>query len=178
MSAQLRELSAILEAQLGGGAPYFDKLDQILRAPGWYRALAMRYLEEYPTTRPRIALSGGFGRGFAAWLKAGEWGRYMGKPMVFPGGLRDGHLKEVGRDLTDQEFVFLDDSLYKGRTHNEIRRVIEGAGGWVSGALVLYDGSREPLTAVKSLFRYHDLPHPIPYPRCVEAGCPKHPWVP
>lgn len=157
-----------LEIRHGGGTAFFDALDERLREPYWYRALLLRYLDEYGMVqpvasgravtaergRPYFAVSGKFGEGFAGWLAGSEWGRYVHPVTVFPGNLRHTVLPKLTVDLTGRQYVFLDDSYYRGRTYGQIARRIAEAGGGVLGPLVLYDGSPEP-AKVPSFWRYH-----------------------
>lgn len=113
----------------------------------------LRYCDCFPT-RPRPVVSGAFGIGFAAWLAGSEWGRYFPFALVLPGNLRHSALPPLNLDLTDQQFAFLDDSLYRGRTYGQIKARVEECGGDMLGALVLYDGSPAPAEA-SSFFRYH-----------------------
>ena len=177
LAAQAEEaLAAVakeLEIRHGGGTPFFEALDERMRDDYWYRALLLRYLDTYGEQhepidvteiggpprfitgdRPYIAVSGKFGQGFAGWLAGSEWGRYVPPVAVFPGDLRHNVLPKLDQDLTGRQYVFMDDSYYKGRTYGQISRRIVEAGGGVLGAIILYDGSPEP-AKVPSFFRYH-----------------------
>lgn len=146
---RLGDLAHDLEAEFVGGTPFFDHLDESLRDPYWYQQMLARYLDAYPM-EPRIALSGEFGRGFAQWLRETTWQ----VPLVFPGNLRHNDLPPLPLHLDGEQFVFLDDSYYKGRTRAKVTKAIEDAGGMVVGSFVLYDGSPEA-AAINSCFRYH-----------------------
>lgn len=161
--AALTGAVAELVARFGGGTAFFDALDKRLRDPFYFDALMDLAFEE--VNFDRIVVSGKFGEDFAKWFPTSQWGRYRETPLVVPGNLRHSELPpfiaDLGWQLSDNatrqyppKYVFLDDSVYRFRTYNQIKQRIEEADGEVVGHVVLYDGSREP-QRIPSFYRWH-----------------------
>jgi hypothetical protein len=150
----LHDLVEKMLAEYGEGSPYFTALDAALRVPWVFNLL----LAEAGPRRDwdRLIVSGQFGADFAKWLNKVSYG--SGMPLiVLPGGLRHGdqHLRwpqvETGR-----RYLFLDDSLYEGRTFDVASDVVKRSGGVVVGGIVAYDGSKAGIESVESLYRWRD----------------------
>lgn len=153
-----RELEVVarnIEHAYIGGTPFFDHLDETLRSDHWFQPLRMFYeLAEHKvgTKYPDLALSGQFGRRFAAYMRD----HYTSNTYVFPGNLRHVDLPPLPIDLTGHKFAFIDDSYYRGRTFGKIKSRIEEAGGEMLWAMVLYDGAPTP-PSIPSFYRYHPI---------------------
>lgn len=151
----LRDVARRVEAEVGDGSAFFDRVDLELRDRFWYRAQWQRYALMAASTAlslPRVSLpvvSGAWGRGFVRAYP--KWGA-----LVLPGELRHADLPPIEEDLSGKSFVFLDDSCYLGRTRDKIRDRIAEAGGELRASLVLYDGSATGIDGMEGLYRYHD----------------------
>lgn len=168
-TASMTATVADLTARFGGGTPFFDALDERMRDSLYFDALVTKGFDEYPWAN-RIVVSGKFGQVFAPWLLHSEWSVKYPPALLVPGNLRHeamppfnvnfgtrtrkGYGGDVEAKVSESRFLFLDDSAYRFRTHNEIKYRIEEAGGDVVGHVVLYDGSREP-QRIPSFYRWH-----------------------
>jgi len=153
-NANIEGATSAIEHIVGDGTAFFDAMDDWLCDERWYRYQFNRYAESCSSfgshEKPRIVVSGQWGRLFAAWLD-------IPTVLVLPGGLRHNDLPPLDMDLTGQTFVFLDNSCYKGRTRDKIRNRIEEAGGRLAYSFVLYDGSLTPIDQMEGLYRYHGV---------------------
>ena len=152
-----------------GGGVYFDTLDRLVSYDGdIHRALVDKVLEVHGD-RPRIIVSGQFGIQHERWSRANRARRL---PMVLRGGLRYDNGPHYGslafedyrrRMMGQMDWVFVDDSMYVGRTMRYVRDLVLMTGGRFLGSVVAYDGSdpRDGLPEVHSLYRYFDH-HPLP----------------
>jgi hypothetical protein len=133
-----------------GGEVFFNNLDEAMKNKSIITSL-FHMIEDYPYN---IILSGKFGL-------------YLSNKFVFPreyflvnGGLRKGKkiisLEPNKEGIKGNEFIFLDDSFYSGKTRNAIRTEIEKWGGTLTNTYVCYDGAKEKDETVKSLYRYYD----------------------
>jgi hypothetical protein len=161
------EARAILR-NYGDGTPFFDHLDARLTDPYFFDIL-VRMLQK-PTARlynylPPIAVSGKFGWAFSQWVK--KQGLLKSDLIVFPGDLRHQDLPEVywggdNRVPVADKYVYLDNSIYKGRTLNKIKAFLKRNNTFIERAYVCYDGSLPPHKLVKGLpkveyiYRWHE----------------------
>ena len=80
--------------------------------------------------------------------------------LIVPGGLRFDpekiNLTPFIDRIEDQNFVFIDDSYFSGKTQMVVKEEIEKCGGHFIGSMVAYDGSKAKDDSVKSLYRYYD----------------------
>ena len=135
-----------------GGTPFFDNLDEY--ASRIFPEDHIKwFMEKYTEPRPLIVCSGRYGNS----LKTHErWTIVVDQPFLWvPGGLRHEDLAPFPMKLTDKEYVFLDDSCYRGRTRDKIRQRIEQAGGTLINSMVLYDSSVKSLPNFDVIYRYH-----------------------
>lgn len=154
---------AELLSRFSGGTPFFDALDEHLRDEYYFSALITKAIEEYPEVE-RIVVSGRFGKVFAPWLLHSQWSHYFPPALIVDGDLRHKQLAPIMADLSrggyrhiddsSPRYVFIDDSCYRFRTYEQVKRRIGDAGGKVIGMAVLYDGSRDEQW-VPSFYRYH-----------------------
>ena len=79
---------------------------------------------------------------------------------LVPGGLRFNpekiNLEPFKDKIENQDFLFIDDSYFSGRTATVIKEEIERYGGGFVGTYVAYDGSKSKEADVYSLYRYYD----------------------
>ena len=147
------------EREHGGGAPYFDRLDSSIgQEPDILEAMALTVRRLYPR-RVGLIVSGGFGQVWESWARSRE--PQLRPAVLLPGGLRHKPLPEYGSIRQYQfrmqgihEFVFLDDSLYAGRTMDWVRTLVLMQGKTFGGAVVAYDGSNYKHRNVHALHRY------------------------
>ncbi len=58
-------------------------------------------------------------------------------------------------DISDKKFVFVDDSLFSGKTYQRIEEFLKKHNSSIKSINVIYDGSKEKNDKVKSFFRYY-----------------------
>jgi hypothetical protein len=156
----------LILAEHGGGTPFFDALDASLRRPPFMDLLLDQFADRFGPDFD-IVVSGKFGVAFCRYLAGAGRERLQrqlgGKmPLLVPGGLRHATtlpLQHARERIEGRLFVFLDDSLYKARTRDLIRREMREVGGQLIHELVLYDGSALRYDDVTSFYRYFDR-HP------------------
>lgn len=134
-----------------GGEEFFDHLDESLKQKDYILALYTKAKNELR-------------RGFIC-VVSGKFGLYFSQLMTdsicitVNGGLRKGEkiisLEPFKNDIKDKDFVFFDDSFYKGRTRNAVKNEIEKWGGKLIATYVCYDGSHIKDETVHSFYRYH-----------------------
>ena len=80
--------------------------------------------------------------------------------LIVPGGLRFEpekiNLMPFSDRIKGNNFVFIDDSFFSGKTQMVVKEEIERCGGQFVGSMVAYDGSKVKDKNVKSLYRYYD----------------------
>lgn len=141
----------MLEAHTGGEV-FFDHLDEAIRTDN---TIIDTLLNKIPNIEDKkIIVSGGFGLFFRDYLKLLK---IKPKALIWVrGGLRNGHKPEIWNYyLKNQEFVFIDDSFYSGRTRNVINDYLAQENAKIVDTYVVYDGSHIKEENVYSLYRYH-----------------------
>jgi len=144
-----------------GGEKFFDALDAMVRNETALfpvlvnLAKGVAYKEnKHNRFNPLFIVSGKFGDVF------GEWAYLLGLDcLVLEGALRQNEIvvqSEYGFLIGGRICVFIDDSLFKGRTYDKVRNMVESFGGTAAGCVVAYDGGKEVRQDVVSLFRYYD----------------------
>ena len=137
----------------GGGKPFFDELDMSLACTPYFRELNNLFID-YEVYKLNIICSGGFGHAYQAYMKD----QFADLVICLPGGLREAKelcVDEYSYLFFDKKFIFVDDSLYSGNTYRVIQNAVRNAGGDVTRAFVIYDGSPDYNEDVISLYRYH-----------------------
>lgn len=147
-----------------GGRPFFTMLDASLRRPEFFR-LAFDAAGHAPHYRrgergtwvpsdPTIVLSGKFGEAMHAWL----WKAHQIDSLLVEGDVRHGGLTPIGRDrvVRGSLYVFIDDSLYRGRTRAQIGARLDDVGAKLIKSVVIFDGAHEDIPGVESLYRWRD----------------------
>lgn len=154
MCNSLHEEVTGLLSRYTGGTEFFNMLDAAVRHRNYFNCL-LGMADSTNTQQINIegvAVSGWFGMEFAAWLRSSIHNRPL---LIFPGDLR--HHPELAippRGILNHSFVFIDDSMYKGRTFAAVKRSIETSGGVCNRAIVAYDGCKEEHSNVHSMYRY------------------------
>lgn len=138
------------------GTRFFDLLDEKLCHGVYFRWLEEKLFD----IKPYAAIgSGKFGWAFSMYMNGGSFPVFN-----FPGDLRHQRLVDplVDPHFDGREFIYVDNSIYKGRTLKQINDYVTDWGGKILAAYVLYDGSRPPHSPTKIvqpfhyLYRWHD----------------------
>jgi len=135
-----------------GGEIYFDKLDEVLRSSENLDIIQKLFS---PLKDNNVVVSGKFGHYILQLFDSGLIS--VNSIIVANGGLRSGKIKSFkSRNLIKNEnYIFVDDSLYSGTTRNRVAEFIEKFNCKVSLSRVIYDGSIKKDDSVISLYRYH-----------------------
>jgi len=136
-----------------GGRKFFDSLDDTIRND---ESLINNLMNIVPKDK-NIVVSGRFGRVFSNYFST-NYPKEQRKVIAVKGGLRKEDLVDdlSYLDLKGEDFVFLDDSLYSGKTRDKIREELQKQGADISLTCVVYDGSKEKDSRVLSLYRYYE----------------------
>lgn len=80
--------------------------------------------------------------------------------LITAGGLRFDpskcNLEPFAHFIEGNNYVFIDDSYFSGKTAMVVKEEIERLGGRFLGSFVAYDGSKQKDENVHSLYRYYD----------------------
>jgi len=98
-------------------------------------------------------------------ITSGSFGRKLSKiyphkvTLLLPGNLR--HMLKYDlikqrKQIKKQDYIFLDDSYYSGRTVNVVRKALEEQQGNLVKTYVLYDGKKTKDKDIKYFYRYFD----------------------
>lgn len=139
----------------GGGRQFFDALDDAIKditSIDMIIALVKGNSNEY------IVSTGEFGDILhRLYLK----GKIDCKGVVVFNGkintldLGATHFYPEGFDISDKKFIFVDDSLFSGKTYKRIEEFLNKHNSQIREINVIYDGSREKSEKIKSFFRYY-----------------------
>jgi hypothetical protein len=137
-----------------GKRPFFNALDDLIKYDDRYLLALVNGLEN-----SNIISTGSFGDQLYEEYEDGEFdcasiGIFNGKICTERAGIHCVYPGDVG--LENKEFVFIDDSLYSGRTVNVIEDYLKTIGSSIKEIRVAYDGSKKRDTRIKSLYRYYD----------------------
>lgn len=134
-----------------GGEIFFDELDKMLK-----------FDEETLKNFMRVV-------GIETWIHnqytiaSGEFGLCIHNycldvDIIVQGGLRNGNaILDLSKFVVPgHRYLFLDDSYFSGATAEVVKKEVERCGGVFDGCYVIYDGSKEPIHNVKSIYRYYD----------------------
>lgn len=132
-----------------GGKKFFDHLDDAVKHD---KSLLIALLDLTATYYPRKKL-----------IASGEIGLCLHNFGFQVDVLVNGHLRS-GEPIIDisefvkqgEEYVLIDDSYYSGRTSFAIQHALEAIGCSLVGTCVIYDGHKEKLDNVHSLYRYYN----------------------
>lgn len=159
--AQVARYVEAVSAVHQGGSVYFNRLDSLIGRDPTVMASMQELVEEKFGSHVSIVVSGGFGMEYRDWARANR----MAQPNYWlPGGLRRrgeptwSMANEARAHLIGWPFdvVFIDDSMYLGRTIDWVHSLVLMAGRRFVGSVVAYDGSRTKRRDVHSLYRYWD----------------------
>lgn len=152
------------------GEKFFDALDESLNDSSSldiFKALVSMIPDNVG-----IVLSGGFGKQFVALMEDEKLEKR--EFILFKGGIRKGGGPEILKESVDffhkDEAIFLDDSIYGGKTFEILQYFMEtysigkycslGKKGFAikfTECFVIYDGCPIKKTNVHSIFRYYDF---------------------
>lgn len=150
------------------GEEFFEALDEfIIKDASPLVYLAMLQMAGEDTI---LVLSGGFGKEVARRIEDGGLPGY--EYVLFEGGLRgDKKPKIIGKRLNimttasiDCKAVFLDDTIYGGKTFKKIQEYVDHNVDYIKldKAIVVYDGCPVEREWVGSIFRYYDFFDAVP----------------
>ena len=177
--AQIHEMVKRIQEVHPSGEKFFDALDEELNSES-----SLEIFEALLETVPEgtaIVISGGFGKQLHSLMRE-EKVKHI-PHILFKGGIRKGGTPEiitVSPDFptagTHSEAIFLDDSIYGGRTFDVLRSFMEGYNPTMKfeKCYVIYDGNPHKREWVASLFRYYDFFEAKPNFEFDEAGNPKN----
>lgn len=135
-----------------GGEKFFDNLDEEIRRD---IDIIDNIIDMIPDFKNKnIIVSGSFGRVFFDYIKLISL--YPNRIVWVNGGLRKG--EDINVDLQNyknREFIFIDDSLYSGKTRDKIDSELYKYSSYISSTYVAYDGSKNKDETVFSLYRYY-----------------------
>lgn len=139
----------------GGGRAFFDVLDDEIKSiynEDMILALFRGCSNEW------IATSGGFGdKVYQLWKD----NKFKCKGIVVFNGKIATEKKDVRTwypsdfDISGKSFIYVDDSYFSGGTARKINSFLNEKKSKIKSIFVIYDGSKERSTFVKSFFRYH-----------------------
>ena len=129
----------------GDGTPFFDTIDAKLTHPHYMRYLKDKIFDTFLNVNKPYAIlgSGKFGWAFSMYMNGNL---AFPRMLNFPGDLRHQPLVDPLVDPTfeGRKFVYVDNSIYKGRTLGQISNYVRDWGGEITHAFVLYDGTYPP----------------------------------
>jgi hypothetical protein len=138
-----------------GGEAFFDNIDKAVQRTEYVAELYRRAVADFGTVSFGSISSGKFGLYFTQTMQ-----RKFPVCLTVNGGLRSGEkiitLEPFRERIQSRDFIFFDDSFYKGRTRDAVQSEIEKWGGRVIATYVCYDGSYKKDPTVRSLYRYYD----------------------
>lgn len=134
-----------------GGKEFYEILDKSVRNEAYFTELIVLAIDTLGRIPINIALSGQFGVAFDEWSKNGILHKF-----IVNGGLRYGDIIDCSLsddEIAGHEFIFLDDSFYKGRTRDKVRNFIESRGGFLTDTFVVFDAGLINDATVHSLYK-------------------------
>lgn len=143
-----------------GGEKFFDAIDNYIKNNENVIDAILNMINKTGNNTQsaglNIIVSGEFGRIFAS--KYATKIDNLDTLIVVNGGIRKGNMVDDLSiyDLQGKQFIFLDDSFFKGRTRNRIAYELEKNGAKLTRTYVAYDGCIDKQFNVHSLFRYYD----------------------
>ena len=144
----------------GGGEEYFNELDDLIKNDEDFLISYLIHISQ--SSVKNIIISGGLGYKIASLKLKYNWFLEDYNIEYVNGSLRKGlpiHYSNYKLDsYKNQPFIFVDDSYYSGKTLRIVKTYIEEVlGGYLQSSYVFYDGSKDNLDDVKSLYRYYDF---------------------
>lgn len=141
-------VNELLEKYIGGEI-FFDELDKAVKFDkGQLEELLDRASKAFPGVKTIV--SGEIG------LCLHNFGLHV--DLIVQGGLRK---NKEPLDLTKfvkegEDYLFLDDSYFSGKTSFVVKEALEKCGCNLVGTYVIYDGCFEKRSDVRSIYRYYD----------------------
>lgn len=148
-----------------GGPPFFTALDAMIKESSHFFGL-MEVLFGYPGYKFKpntfiplnVVVSGQFGRMFAN--RCMQLNITFINLVIANGNIRRDvpidDLTYLRGKIYGCNFIFLDDSYHCGKTRRAIKNALAKAGATMYNVYVVYDGSTQMDSHVRSLFRYYD----------------------
>ena len=143
-------VNKLLEEYIGGQI-FFTELDKAVK---FNKEILTELVEKVQRAFP-----------LAHTIASGEIGLAMHNlgveiDLLVAGGLRFDpskcNLEPFADRIKGQQFIFVDDSYFSGKTATVVKEEIERLGGTWLGSFVAYDGSKSKDENVYSLYRYYD----------------------
>ena len=137
------------------GSEFFDELDNAIKDV--YNENMILALVK-GNSNQWIATSGGFG---STLYNLWKLGKFKCKGIVTFNGKIATEGKDVNNwhpsdfDISNKEFVYVDDSYWSGGTAKKINDFLLTQNSKIKFVCVIYDGSKEKSKMVKSFFRYY-----------------------
>lgn len=157
-----QKVAQISETHKGGEA-FFDALDKEIIETCSDETIKALFSLVPPGYH--LVLSGGFGRRISEGIDSGRFPRISYD--LFEGGIRKGgDVKLIRSQVWGERLcsgrIFLDDSIYGGKTFYMIQHFYETQQVPLELCAVIYDGCPEVKPYVKSIYRYYDFHNPKP----------------
>lgn len=153
---ELDKLVKDLVLKYHGGRKFFDELDNSIK-----RILSKDIIISLSKGNPNewIASSGEFGDiVYKLWME----GKIKCKGLVvFNGKINTYDLNVISYypedfNLNNKEFIYIDDSLFSGKTYHRIDDFLKKYNSKIKSVSVIYDGSRIKDKKINSFFRYYN----------------------
>lgn len=153
---KLRYIVSDIKSKYKGGKPFFDALDDRIKD---INNRDMIYDLVKGCENEWIATSGEFGDVLYHMYKQGKFKCkgvlvFNGKMLTQGFGVSFWYPKDF--DISNKEYVYVDDSYFSGNTVNKIKEFLIDENSTIKNVLVIYDGSLNKNNSVKSFFRYYD----------------------
>ena len=153
---KIENLVKELIQQYGGGKEFFDALDDRIKTVN-NEDLTLSLVRGCEDKW--LVSTGGFGDKLHKLYEEGKIKCrgvlvFNGKIMTKDKGVTYYYPSDF--DIEDREFVFVDDSLFSGKTFRVIEDFLKKHNSTIEYISVIYDGSKEKSPKIHSLYRYYD----------------------
>lgn len=156
------QILSLLKEHKEGGEKFFNALDLMIRSDYSIAEMLIDKINNYfysdSLSKIGVVLSGKFGytfyNNFSNFLN-----NHFKEVVITNGVIREGREAYLGIDLLKcNEFIFIDDSYYSGKTMKGIEKALQNINhsAKITETFVVYDGSKAKNDNVISLFRYYD----------------------
>ena len=154
MQNKVQKYAAECEKNYIGGEIYFNELDRLIKFDTELLSGFVLYAIQTEKIR-KIACTGEIGN-LILKCKDNDLLPNDLEIVVFNGGLRnDNKVVKLINAKTNGNYIFVDDSLYSGKTLRAIKKYLNRHGAEIQNCYVFYDGSLKKYSNVHSLFRYY-----------------------
>lgn len=139
----------------GGGESYFDELDGLIKQDSELMLSYLQYAVNVEGIK-NIVISGEIGQIISKLISEKNIS-LNANLILINGGLRKGKIAYGKNIPVAQDFkaIFLDDSLYSGKTARAVENFIRNYNGTIVKKYVFYDGCRDRHDDVVSLYQYY-----------------------